>query len=157
MYLSLLLHDAQNIKIQLYTGIVDVASYTTAWCTRSCHKFCYKYHAVREKGVRICARVYQEDVVQRAVKLLTQLSSMVRNGSPSWTQLLPKRPRRLRSGCVGTFRHLSAPTIGPRWVQPSTPTRDYKLRAVLDDMTCRKRHNNLDRLKRSPWSRCVPR
>ena len=53
--------------------------------------------------------------------LLTQLSSMVRNGSSSRTQLRPTRPRQLRSGCEGTFRHLSAPKIGPRGIQTSTP------------------------------------
>jgi hypothetical protein len=31
---------------------------------------------------------------------------------------------------------------------PDLNTRDYKLWAVLEDMACQKRHNNLDRLKR---------
>jgi hypothetical protein len=51
--------------------------------------------------------------------LVTQLSSMVRNGSSSRTQLLPTRPRRLISGCGGTFQPLSVPRIGPRGVQTS--------------------------------------
>jgi hypothetical protein len=50
--------------------------------------------------------------------LLTEVSSMVRNGSSSRTQLLPTRPRQLRSGCRGIFRPLSAPRMGP---QTSTP------------------------------------
>jgi hypothetical protein len=53
--------------------------------------------------------------------LLTQLPSLVRNGSFSRTELLLTRPRRLRSGCGGTFRPLSAPRIGPRGVRTSTP------------------------------------
>jgi hypothetical protein len=32
---------------------------------------------------------------------------------------------------------------------PDLNSRDYKLWAVLEDMTCQKRHNNLDSLKRS--------
>ena len=48
-------------------------------------------------------------------------SSMVRNGFSNRTQLLPTRPRQLRNGCGGTFRPSSAPGIGPRAVQTSTP------------------------------------
>ena len=32
---------------------------------------------------------------------------------------------------------------------PDLKPRDYKLWAVLEDMTCQKRHNNLNSLKRS--------
>jgi len=46
---------------------------------------------------------------------------MVRNGSSSRTQLMPKRPRHLRSGCGGTFWPSSAPRIGFREVETSTP------------------------------------
>ena len=46
---------------------------------------------------------------------------MVRNLSSSRTQLLPTRPKRLRSGCGGTFRHLSAPRFGPRESRPEPP------------------------------------
>jgi hypothetical protein len=52
---------------------------------------------------------------------LTRLSSVVRNGSSSRTQLLPTRPRRLRSDPRGTFQPLSALRIGARGVQTSTP------------------------------------
>jgi len=86
--------------------------------------------------------------VRKVWNLLTQLSSMVRNGSPSRTQLLPTRPRQCRSDCGGTFRHLSAPRIGPRGVQTSTPWT-YKLWAVSEDTARQKRHNNLDSLKRT--------
>jgi len=40
---------------------------------------------------------------------------------------------------------------------PDLKPLDYKLWAVLEDVACRKRHNNLDSLTRSPWRRCVPR
>ena len=40
------------------------------------------------------------------------------------------------------------PRIGPWGVQTSTPL-DYKLWAVLEDMTCRKHNINLDSLKKS--------
>jgi len=36
----------------------------------------------------------------------------------------------------------------PSW-SPELNPRDYKLWAVLEDMACQKRHNNLDSLKRS--------
>ena len=80
--------------------------------------------------------------------LLTQLSSMVRNGSSSRTQLLSTRPRWLRSGWRGTFQHLSVPRIGSQGIQTPNPL-DYKLWAVLEEMACRKNHNNMDSLKRS--------
>jgi hypothetical protein len=78
--------------------------------------------------------------------LLTQPSSVVRNESSSITQLLPTWPRQPSSGCEGTFQPSSAPRIGPRGIQTSTP---WKLWAVLEDMVCQKRHNNLENLKRS--------
>jgi hypothetical protein len=49
----------------------------------------------------------------------------------------------------GTFRPLSAPGIDPEGVQASTPWTN-KLWAVLEDMACRKHHDNLDSLKISP-------
>jgi hypothetical protein len=79
--------------------------------------------------------------------LLKRLSSMVRNGSSSRTQLLPTRPRRLRSGCgerSGLYQRRGL-ALGESRPQPP----DYKLWAVLEVMACRKRHNNLDILKRS--------
>jgi len=46
---------------------------------------------------------------------------MVRNGSSSSTQFLPKRSRQLRNGCGGTFWPSSVLRIGPRGVQTSKP------------------------------------
>jgi len=53
--------------------------------------------------------------------IITWPSSVVRNGSSSRTQFLPKRPRQLRSGCRGTFWPSSAPRIGFRGVQTTSP------------------------------------
>ena len=47
--------------------------------------------------------------------------SVVRNGSSSRTQFLPKWPRQLRSGCGGTFWPSSAPRTGFWGVQTSKP------------------------------------
>ena len=53
--------------------------------------------------------------------ILTWPSSVVRNGSSSRTQLLPTRPRQLRSGYRGTCWPSSPPRIGRHGVQTSTP------------------------------------
>ena len=70
-----------------------------------------------ETGVR----VYQEDVLQGVVK---QLNMTLFSGE-EWVFQQDSVPvqnlRRLRSGCGGTFRSLSAPRIGPRGVQTSNP------------------------------------
>jgi hypothetical protein len=96
--------------------------------------------------------------------LLTQLSSMVRNGSSSRTQLLPTRPRRLRSGCGRTSRYLSAPRPGPRGVQTSTPWtincelfRGTRLAESITTTQTVWRDPLWKQRQRSPFRRCVPR
>jgi hypothetical protein len=54
-------------------------------------------------------------------KVLTWPCSVVRNGSSSRTQFLPKRPRQLGSGCGGTCCPSSVPRIGPGGVESSKP------------------------------------
>ena len=98
-----------------------------------------------KKGVKTGAWVYPEDVLQGVVK---HLNTTVRNGSSRRTQLLPTRPRRLRSVCGGKFRALSTPRIGPWGVQTSTPGT-INCGLFWEDVACQKRHNNLDSLKRS--------
>jgi hypothetical protein len=75
---------------------------------------------LQEKG-ETGVRVYQEDVLQEDVK---QLDMTIFSGQ-EWVfqhdSVPTQKPRRLRSGCGGTFRPLSAPRIGPRRVQTSTP------------------------------------
>jgi len=70
-----------------------------------------------ETGVR----VYQEDMLQGDAK---QLNMTIFSGQ-EWVfqqdSLPAQKPRRLRSGCGGTFWPLSAPRIGPRGVQTSLP------------------------------------
>ena len=96
--------------------------------------------------------------------LLTQLSSVVRNGSSSRTQLLPTRPRRLRSGCEGMFWPLSVPRIGTRRVQTSTPLtincglfwRTWLAKSVKTTWTAWRDPLWKER-QRSPWRWYVPR
>jgi hypothetical protein len=91
-------------------------------------------------------RVYQEDVPQGVVK---QLNMTLFSGQ-EWVfqqdSVPAQKPIRLRSSCGGTFRPLSAPRVWPSG-SPDLNPRDYKLWAVLEDMVCQKRHNNLDSLK----------
>ena len=109
---------------------------------------------LKERGVT-GVRAYQEDVLQGAVKQLGELDPLQWLGMGLAARLFLSKNQDVSSCCGGTFRFLSAPRIGPRGVQTSTP-RGYKLWAVLEDMACQKRHNNLDSVKRSPWRRCVP-
>ena len=72
---------------------------------------------------------------------------MVRNGSSSSIQFLPKSKE--VSGVAaeessGLYQRRGLPSGSP-----DLNSRDYKLWAVLEDMACQKRHNNLDSLKRS--------
>jgi len=66
-------------------------------------------------------QVYQDDVLQGVVK---QLNMTLFSGQ-EWVfqqdSVPAQKPGRFRSGCGRTFRPLSAPRIGPRGVQTSTP------------------------------------
>ena len=96
--------------------------------------------------------------------LLTQLYSMVRNASSSRTELLSTRPRQLRSGYGGTFLHLSAPRIGPRGVQTSTPWtincglfwRTWLAESVTTTWRVW-RDSSWKQLQTSTWRRCMTR
>jgi len=93
-----------------------ISSNIRGW-TLSCHKICYNFqvvHSWRQWGGRVVRMAVLDYCPFR-------YSSQARNGSSSRTQLLPTRPRRLRSGCGGTFWPSSASRIGPRAVQTSTP------------------------------------
>ena len=74
-----------------------------------------------KKGVKLVPACIKTTCYKEMWNLLTWPSSMVRNGSSSRTQLLPTRPKRLRSGCGGNFWTSSAPRIDPQGVQTSTP------------------------------------
>jgi len=96
--------------------------------------------------------------------ILTWPSSVVRNGSSSRTQFLPKRPRQLRSGCGGTFWPSSVLRIGFQGVQTSNPWtincglfwRTWRAESITTawrawgDSLWRQR-------QRSPWRRSIQR
>jgi hypothetical protein len=114
-------YNNQNNKIMLkrpmrwVLRVQEAITLPTSWfgggCTiRGRHLFIFArkmWKLVPECIVRMCYK--------KSWNLLTQMSSMVS------TQLLAARPRRLKSGCGGRFWPLSAPRIGPRRVQTSTP------------------------------------
>jgi hypothetical protein len=72
---------------------------------------------------------------------------VVRNGSSSRTHFLPKA----KTTQEWLRRNVPAFISAEDWPSgsPDLNPRDYELWAVLEDMACRKRHNNLDILKRS--------
>jgi len=73
---------------------------------------------------------------------------VVRNGSSSRTQFLPKRPRKLRRDCGGNFLAFISTE---NWLSESADLKllNNKLWAVLEDMAWRKCHNSLESLRRS--------
>ena len=74
-----------------------------------------------EKEVKLVLECNKGTCYKELWNLLTWPSSMVINGFSSRTQLLPTRPRRLRSGYGVTFWPSSAPRTGSRGVQTSNP------------------------------------
>ena len=72
---------------------------------------------------------------------------MVRNGSSSTTQFRPKR----QDGSGVAAEEISSlyQRRGLALRESNLNSRDYKLWAVLEDVACQKRHNNLGSLKRS--------
>jgi len=161
-------HNSQNNKIYAKTSLEvhsessggHYPSYVMVWweCPiRGWHLFIFA-----RKVWQLVSDCIKRTCCKQLWNLLTWLSSMVRNGSSSRTQLLPTNPRRLRSDCGGKFRLYQSRglALGESRLHPL----NYKLWAVLEDMACRKRHNNLDSLKRcilkaaaEIWRRCVPR
>jgi len=75
---------------------------------------------LQDRGETV-VRVYQEDVLQGGVKQLNMTLFSGREWVFQQDSVPAEKPRRLTNGCGGIFRHLSAPTIGPRGVQTSTP------------------------------------
>jgi len=116
--------------------------------TRSCHKFCYKFHVVCEKGVKTDVQVYQEDVLQGLVK---PLNTTLFNGQ-KWVSQQDSAPaHKAKMTQEWLRRHIMA-FISAKDCPLGSPDLnplDYKLWDILEDMACQKRHNNLDSLKRS--------
>jgi len=101
-----------------------------------------------EKGVETCARVYQEDVLQGDVKLL---NTTVFSGQ-EWVFQQDSAPgHKAKTTQEWLQRNFPAFINAEVWPSgsPDLNPLDHKLWAVLEDMACRKRHNNLDILKRS--------
>jgi hypothetical protein len=94
-------------------------SYIMVWWEVS-HQGVTHLHFLQERH-EAGVQVYQEDVLQGAVK---QLNTTLFSGQESVFQedsVPAQKPRGLRSGCEGAFCPLSVPRIGPRGVQTSTP------------------------------------
>ena len=74
-----------------------------------------------KKGVKLVSECIKRTCYKELWNILTWPSSVVRNGSFSRTQFLPKRPFQLMCGCGETFWPSSALRIGLRGVQTSHP------------------------------------
>ena len=115
-----------------------------------------------KKGVKLVSEGIKRMCYKELWNIMTWPSSVVRNGSSSRTQFLPKRPRQLRSGCRGTFWPSSALRIGFRGVQTSGPWaincgmfwKTWHVKSIAT--VWRAWGNPLWRQwKRSPWTRSV--
>jgi len=98
--------------------------------------------------VRIGARVDQEEVIQGVVK---PLNTTLFNGQ-KWVSQQDSAPaHKAKTTQEWLRRHVPAFISAEDWPSgsPALNPPDNKLWVVLDDMTCRKRHNNLDSLKGS--------
>jgi inhibitor of nuclear factor kappa-B kinase subunit alpha len=101
-----------------------------------------------KKGVQTGARVYQEDMLQGVVK---PLNTTVFSGQ-KWVFQQDSAPaHKAKITQEWPWRKVPAFISTEDWPsgRPDLNPRDYQLWAVLEDMACRKRHNNLDSLKRS--------
>ena len=99
----------------------EAITHPTSWLCGGCPIRGWHLFIFARKVWKLVLKCIKRMCYKELWNLLTRLSLMVRNGSSSRTQLLPTRPRRLRSGCGRTFRPLSVQRIGPREVQTSTP------------------------------------
>ena len=101
-----------------------------------------------EKGVKTGARVYQEDVLRGVVK---PLNTTVFSGQ-RWVFQQDSAPtHKAKTTQEWLRRNIPAFISAKDWPSgsPDHNPVDNKLWAILEDMACQKRHNNLDSLKRS--------
>jgi inhibitor of nuclear factor kappa-B kinase subunit alpha len=92
--------------------------------------------------------VYQEDVLQGVVKPL----NMIVLSGQRWAFQQDSAPaHKAKMTQEWLWRNVPAYINAEVWPSgsPDLNPLDYKLWAVLEDMACRKCHNNLDSLKRS--------
>ena len=136
-------------------------SYVMVWWELS-HQGVTHLHLCK-KGVKLLSGCIKRTCYKKLWNFLTRPSSVVRNGSSSRTQFMPKRSRQLRTGCGGTFWPSSAPRIGFRGMQTSNPWtincglfwRTWHSESITTawrvwDLLWNQRH-------RSPWRRSVRR
>ena len=111
--------------------VQEAITLPTSWFGGVSHQGVTPLHFC-EKSVKTGAQVYYKGVLQGVVK---PLNTTIFNGQ-KWVFQQNSTPAHktttTQEWLRGTFRALSAPRIGPRGVQTSTPL-DYKLWAVLDD------------------------
>jgi len=101
-----------------------------------------------EKGVKTGARVCQEDVLHGVVK---PLNTTVFSGQ-KWVFRQDSAPAHKAKTTQEWLRRNVQAFFGAKDLPSGSPDLnplDYKLWAVLEDMAWRKRHNNLDSLKKS--------
>jgi len=101
-----------------------------------------------EKGVKTGGKVYQEDVLQGVVK---PLNTTVFNGQ-KWVFQQDSAPAHKAEMTQEWLRRNVPDFISDKDWPSGSPDLNplaYKLWAFLEDMACRKHHNNLDCLKRS--------
>ena len=90
-----------NVPWGAFWGCREAITLPTSWFGGRCpimvwHHFC-------KKGVKLVSECIKRTCYKESWSILTWSSSVVRNGFSSMTQFLPKRPRKFRSGCAGTF------------------------------------------------------
>jgi len=137
-------------------------SYIMVWWEVS-HQGVTHFHFCK-KGVKLVSECIKRTCYKELWNSLTWLSSVVRNGSSSRTQFVPKRPRQLRSDCGETFWPSSESRFGFRGVQTSKP---WTVKCGLFWRTwCAKSYTTAWRTwgdplwrqqQRSPWKRSVRR
>jgi len=101
-----------------------------------------------EKGVKTGAQVYQEDVLQGVVK---PLNMTVFSGQNCVFQEDSAPAHKAKMTWEWLRRNVPAFISAEVWPSgsPDLNPQSYNLRVVLEAVACRKRHNNLDSLKRS--------
>ena len=153
-----------NVPWGAFWGCQEAITLPTSWFGGGCPIRGWHLFIFSRKVSKLVPECIKRMCYKEMWNLLTQLSSVVRNGSSSRTQLLPTRPRLVRSGCRGTFRPLSAPRFGPRRVQTSTPWtincglfwRTQLAETATTSWTAW-RDPSWKQRQRSPWRQSVPR
>jgi hypothetical protein len=127
--------------------VQEAITLPTSWFGGVSHQGVTPLHFC-EKGVKTGAQVYQEDVLQGVVKPLNTTVFSCQK----WVFQQDSAPvHKVVTAEEWLQRNVLAFISTKDWPSGSTDLNplDYKLWALLEDMVCRKHHNNLDSLKRS--------